>query len=451
MKSQSLLLFVWLLLATPVAVQAQFNYTINNGTVTITYPNWIDGAVVIPDTITGLPVTGIGDLAFDSDTNLTSVTIPNSVTSIGDFAFGQCSSLTNIMVDPLNSTYSSLDGVLFNHDQTILLKYPSGKLGIYSIPNTVTSIGFAAFCGKVVHVVEGWTLYDGSHLMNITIPNSVTSIGDFAFGGCSSLTNVTLGNGVASIGDNGFFRCSSLTHVKVPNIVTNIGDYAFEGCSSLTNIDLGSGVFSIGDAAFSNCTNLTSVTIPNRVSSIGKGTFYDCESLTSIIIPNSVTNIGFWAFSQCYSLTNVTIPNSVTSIEAAAFSECLGLTNVFFEGNAPAVGQDVFYRINPVMDPVTVYYLPGTTGWSISFAGFPIAIWTPEVQTADGSFGVKSNQFGFNVNWASGMSVVVEASQSLMNPVWSPVVTNTLSGGTFYFTDPNWTNYPNRFYRVRSQ
>jgi uncharacterized delta-60 repeat protein len=66
------------------------------------------------------------------------------------------------------------------------------------------------------------------------------------------------------------------------------------------------------------------------------------------------------------------------------------------------------------------------------------------------SFGVRTNQFGFNINWASGMVVVVEACTNLAHPIWSPVGTNTLISGSSYFSDPAWTNYPGRFYRLRS-
>jgi hypothetical protein len=72
------------------------------------------------------------------------------------------------------------------------------------------------------------------------------------------------------------------------------------------------------------------------------------------------------------------------------------------------------------------------------------------VQTRDGSFGVRTNQFGFNINWASGQTIVVEASEDLANHSWSPVATNILTGGSAYFGDPQWTNYPARFYRIRS-
>jgi hypothetical protein len=73
------------------------------------------------------------------------------------------------------------------------------------------------------------------------------------------------------------------------------------------------------------------------------------------------------------------------------------------------------------------------------------------VQSSDASFGVKTNRFGFNVTWASGMVVVVEGSTDLDNPNWTPVQTNTLTGDSFYFADYQWTNYPVRFYRIRSQ
>ena len=68
----------------------------------------------------------------------------------------------------------------------------------------------------------------------------------------------------------------------------------------------------------------------------------------------------------------------------------------------------------------------------------------------DPDFGVKSNVIGFNVAWASGMAVVVQASTDLGSSVWIPLTTNTLVGGSFYFSDPEWTNYPARFYRIRS-
>ena len=151
-----------------VQIKYDFTYTTNNGTITITGYTGSGGAVTIPDTINGLPVTSIGDNAFYYCTSLTSVTIPTSVTSIGDYAFYRCTSLTSvtiansvtsignqafadctsltaITVDTNNPAYSSVDGVLFNKSQTTLIQCPGGKAGSYTIPDSVTSIGDYAF------------------------------------------------------------------------------------------------------------------------------------------------------------------------------------------------------------------------------------------------------------------------------------------------------------------
>ncbi len=129
-------------------------------------------------------VTSIGNDAFGDCRSLTSITIPDSVTSIGNrtgcHAFSWCSSLTNINVSDNNKNYSSIDGVLFNKDKTVIIKYPEGKESkSYKIPNSVTSIGIYAFSDYC------------SSLTSITIPDSVTSIGEYAFEGCRSLTNIT--------------------------------------------------------------------------------------------------------------------------------------------------------------------------------------------------------------------------------------------------------------------
>jgi hypothetical protein len=485
------------LVAFPSQAQFEFDYTINNGTVTIVAYGGTNRVVVIPDTIDGLPVTSIGTEAFWSDSitgvtipssvtnigygalafnSLTNVTIPNSVTSIGDSAFSDCSRLTAVEVDPLNSSYSAVDGVLFDKGQTTLIQYPIGKTdNYYSVPTGVTTIYNDAF------------LYC-FNLASVTIPNSVTNIGDSAFEGCG-LTNATIPNGVTGIGNSAFNGCGSLTSIVIPNSVTSIGLEAFQYCTRLTNVTIPNSVTSIGNGAFDYCTSLTAISvetnnpayssisgvlfnqnqttliqypggkvgsysIPNSVTSIGDHAFRACV-LTDITIGNSVTNIGDSCFFRCDALTSVTIGKSVTNIGAGAFEVCWGLTKVLFGGNAPAVGPDLFdvavFEGGIVFDPATIYFLPGTTGWSTNFSGLPTAIWSPEVQTADDTFGVKSNQFGFNITWADGLSVVVEASPSLSKPVWLPVATNTLSGGTFYFSDPEWSNYPSRFYRVRSR
>ena len=77
-------------------------------------------------------------------------------------------------------------------------------------------------------------------------------------------------------------------------------------------------------------------------------------------------------------------------------------------------------------------------------------LWNPQAQTTNTSFGVRYNQFGFTLTGTSNDIVVVEACTNLANPIWLPLQTNTLTGSPRYFSDPQWTNFPGRFYRLRS-
>jgi hypothetical protein len=97
-----------------------------------------------------------------------------------------------------------------------------------------------------------------------------------------------------------------------------------------------------------------------------------------------------------------------------------------------------------------VYYLPKTTGWGPTFAGRPTALWNPTAQTGDPSFGVRPNGFGFNIAGTADIPLVIEASTDLASRSWVTLQSCTLTNGSIYFSDPQWTNYPSRIYRIRS-
>ena len=239
-----------------------FNYSVlDDGTVKITKYNGSAKTVDIPAKIDGMNVTGIRSSVFRNYTNLTSITIPDSVTEIDSSAFEGCTSLTAISIATGNQNYVSVNGVLYNKDKTTIICYPEGKKDKnYEIIDGVTDIGSGAFL-------------DCTSLTSITIPNSVTTIGSSAFGWCTSLISITIPDGVMSINYGTFSCCTNLESVIIPDGVTSIDWYAFIDCTSLKSITIPGSVTSISNGAFLNCTNLTSITIPKSVATIGSFAF----------------------------------------------------------------------------------------------------------------------------------------------------------------------------------
>ncbi len=227
--------------------------------------------------------------------------------------------------------------------------------------------------------------------------------------------------------------------------VVIIGPDSFKLQSAVTDVTIPPGVTSIQDSAFYACSNLKSVSIPGSVTSIEDFAFASCTSLTNIVIPGGITHIGDSVFRSCSILTTITIPNRVTSIGNNAFRHCSGLKVVYFEGNAPGLGDSAFFGD----DIATVYYVPGTTGWTSMFGGLPTILFDPRIPIDAPGFGVQGNQFKFTVTSSSDLVVVIEAGDGLTNQAWSKLTTLTLVNGSANFSDPNWASHTGRFYRLR--
>ncbi len=462
--------FIVLLIATNT-VQAQFQYTNINGSLTIIKYTGTTGEADIPATINvngnDLPVTGIGDAAFANCYSLTDVVIPSGVTNIGVSAFGYCGNLTNIFIP---------DGVL---NIGVNAFVDCSSLQYVKIPDSVTSLGNSAFFGSgLTNIIIGTnitsigyeTFFSCSKLTRVTIPTSVTFIDQWAFAGCG-LTSLTIPSGVTTIIGGAFGGCN-FTNVSIPNNVTNIGAAIFNSCANLkaitvdpshptlSSIDgvlfdkaqvtlieypagarnaytIPNGVTSLAAAAFARCTNLASVTIPNSVTNIGNakygggGTDYDdgggvflgCTSLTNITIPDSVINIGQYAFFIS-GLTEITIGNHVTSIGRDSFDGCGNLTSVFFRGNSPSPSNDTSVFSGDTL--AIAYYQTNTTGWGPMFDGIPTGLWVsqptnlpPIGLVAIGNYPV--------VVYPPGTNILVQMTTNLASGPWV-----TVTNGVFY-------------------
>lgn len=184
-------LVIWmlllLLLGLPAVVDAQFTFTMNNGSITITGYTGTNSSVVIPAATNGYPITSIASGVFGGCTNLTSIAIPNSIISFGDSVFFGCTSLTTV-----------------------------------TIPNSVISIGWQTF-GEC------------DHLTNVTIGDSLGSISFVTFLNCFSLTSVTIGDGVTNIHPAAFLGCGgNLTNVFFTGNAPASGTAIFNGDTNVT-------------------------------------------------------------------------------------------------------------------------------------------------------------------------------------------------------------------------
>lgn len=289
------LLLFWLLLSiclTPPALAFEAGDAVyrilSDNTCELQGINYSNTDVKIPSTVSyngkTYTVVSIGEKAFQKDTHLQRITLPNTLQSIGAEAFKGCTDLRN-----------------------------------FTLPDGLQTIGASAFSGC-------------THVSEVIIPNTVYSIGESAFSFCSVLTTIVFPDNRIDrpqfIPKSVCSGCSMLVNVIIPDTYTDIRDNAFNQCTSLKTISLPAGLTSLGLSAFSDCKSLESILLPNSIEFIDSYAFANCEKLTNISIPDKVTVLGHSCFSGCKNLRTVEIGSSVKAINKWTFLSCDALSNV---------------------------------------------------------------------------------------------------------------------------
>ncbi len=263
--------------------------------------------ITIPDS-----VTSIGQFAFEDCTGLTSVRLGRSTAGFHGGTFSGCKNLAEITVAEENSRYSSKDGVLFNKEQTTLIRIPCALGGEY------------------------------------IIPNGITELEDSAFQDCTNLTSITIPEGITHIWANTFRNCTGLTDMVVPMSVVYIGNGAFRGCSGLREIVIPSKVEWILSGAFQDCANLVAIDVAgdNPYFTSKDGILFNKEQTDLVQAPGTIRTC--------------TIPSSIKSFGGLAFAGCSQLHTVVFLGDAPEyLDSFTFTGVT-----ATVYYPENNDTWT---------------------------------------------------------------------------------------
>ena len=238
------------------------------------------------DKLTAINIPALVVDSFDTNGNL--------IRGIEVSAFNGCSGM--FTVDAANASYSSLDGVLFNKDQSTLIQFPKSKTGSYSVPTTVGTIGTYSFANC-------------TGLTSILFPITTTTIEDYAFSGCTGLYGAfSIAEGITSLGQYVFDECSKITSFDITpanttfsfadGVLIDIVNFTIKRCvySKSGTYIVPTDITSIDRSAFSNCSKLYSITFPETLSSIGLRAFYNCSNLTDIYLKSAPIDISYSAF-----------------------------------------------------------------------------------------------------------------------------------------------------------
>ena len=276
----------------------------------------------------GYDVERIGLCAFEYNTLITGVTIPDTVKIIEDSVFLGCSELESVI-----------------------------------IPDSVVSIDYNAFKGC-------------TSLSEITLPDSIVNIGWGAFSDCTNLIDVKLPKNLSLLESSLFSGCENLSEITIPESVESIGNSAFLGCTSLNNVEIPQYVSVIDGSAFYECTSLDNIYLPDSVDIIGAGAFYGCSALTDITVPPYVSSIGNSAFANCPSLETVILHPGVYDMGDGIFDRDTALKTITYRGS-----EKRWNRLTQNLDS------DFTNGAEIQFVALPLEAeyeWMYDYRISDG-------------------------------------------------------------------
>lgn len=278
-----------------------FRYAVHEKKVNILRYLGRSETVKIPDKIDGNTVVAIGDNAFYGESDLKTVTFPDSVKRIDRFAFENCTSLKTI-----------------------------------KLPKKIEELGYSAFSGCI-------------SLESVTLDTKVEMLSGEVFKNCSKLKKVTLPEKLKVIGADAFSNCKELETVKIPNTVTEIERNAFAECSKLKKIELPDGLLQLGNFAFENCINLEQMKLPAKVS-FDRNPFGNCVKLKNIPVDSAnpyIVNIGGMLYKKTSASSDelellvcpagktgtAKIISGTTSTGYGCFVGCSKITEVMIEPN----------------------------------------------------------------------------------------------------------------------
>ncbi len=233
----------------------------------------------------GIARSAIESGSFSNKSVLSTVYLPSSLTEMENGALSICQNLTQITVHEDNPLFSSQDGILYNKEKNVLKTYPASRAATsFTVPETVTEIGYAAF-------------RYGKKLSSVTLPEGLLSIGKNAFYSCSNLVTLTLPEGLSDIDDYAFYGCSKLDFETIPKSVTHIGDWAFSDTVPYRNMGDDNLLYIDDCLVYARKDDTVfRIEIKDGTRLLADNLFYyDFPSVTTLVLPASLEYVGEFA------------------------------------------------------------------------------------------------------------------------------------------------------------